>query len=134
MSEITRKDICALINYFNGYGSPFDDLIMKLASKYLRKGWNYFKYDKPKNGQEVLVYWYEEDYETEQIHILTYFEKGTVIEDPAVEVVLTGKGTKVIADSDGFYIYENSKWRKHADLITHWQPLPEDPILPEYEG
>lgn len=131
LKKVDRGKFIELINYFNGYGSRFDDLIMNLAEWYLGNGWIDINYDKPKNGQEVLVYWHEEDYETEQVHILTYFEKSAVIEDSAVEVILTGKGTKVVAQEDGFYLCENGKWRKHADLITHWQPLPGAPRSPE---
>ena len=38
------------------------------------------------------------------------------------------------ASQDGFYIYdsagsEEARFRKHADVITHWQPLPEPPYM-----
>ena len=37
-------------------------------------------------------------------------------------------GEKIIAEEDGFYMVEPDQngdvaYRKHADVITHWQPL-----------
>ena len=95
----------------------------------------------PKSGQEVLVYWYEED--LHQVHILSYFEEGDHfgVEDiddldqfsSKVERLLGGifmKGREV--EKTGFYIYSTnekgySKYRLHADIITYWMPLPMPP-------
>ncbi|MGS0745572.1 DUF551 domain-containing protein [Syntrophomonas erecta subsp. sporosyntropha] len=35
--------------------------------------------------------------------------------------------------TEGFYIYDSTNkknpYRKHANIITHWQPLPEPPFM-----
>jgi hypothetical protein len=91
----------------------------------------------PKSGEDVLVYWWDEPYEIHQIHLLTYWRKGDVMDESyeelkkLAEVGLTsGEEEWLLAPEDGFYIYEGNKerpWRKHADLITHWMPLPNPP-------
>lgn len=132
LEKVNRNKFIELINYFNGYGSKFDELIMNLAEWYLGNGWIDIKYEQPENGQDVLVYWYEKDYEVEQVHILTYFKKDTVIEEPYLAAALKGEGFVTIANKDGFFICENGKWRYHADLVTHWQPLPKHPFKIDY--
>jgi hypothetical protein len=90
----------------------------------------------PESGQEVLVYWYDKPYEVHQIHMLSYFKKGDVIDNiidyreksPQKRLLdtLFNPNNEIKAPEDGFYIYDGN-WRKHADIITHWMPLPEFP-------
>jgi len=95
----------------------------------------------PENGQNVLVYWDDGPHDCIQIHILTYFKKGAVMdttiqnkEDPVGKKLydlLYNPDTQIKAPDDGFYIYDCVKgvagFRKHADIITHWMPLPDPP-------
>lgn len=83
----------------------------------------------PESGQDVLVYWWDEPFEIHQIHLLTYWRKGDVMDESLVGLV-SGEEGKILAPEDGFYIYEGNEdrpWRQHADLITHWMPLPNPP-------
>jgi len=83
----------------------------------------------PKSGQDVLVYWWDEPYEIHQIHLLTYWRKGDVMDESLVGLI-SGEEGQILAPEDGFYIYEGDEdrpWRQHADLITHWMPLPNPP-------
>jgi hypothetical protein len=96
----------------------------------------------PESGQEVLIYYYDKDYEIHQTYIVEYFEKGdimdTIIPDkydtPEKNFLdsLLNPENEIRAPEDGFYIYDGSDMKspyyKHADVITHWQPLPEPPI------
>ena len=102
--------------------------------------WTSVKDKLPESGERVLVYWYETD--LHQTHICEYFREGEIVRD---EVRYTGtpmerlldamfgkRGEKTI-EQDGFYIYDSvddtglCKWRRHADIITHWMALPEPP-------
>ena len=83
----------------------------------------------PKSGQDVLVYWWDEPYEIHQIHLLTYWRKGDVMDESLVGLI-SGEEGQILAPENGFYIYEGDEdrpWRQHADLITHWMPLPNPP-------
>lgn len=85
----------------------------------------------PASGEEVLTYFYDEPYEVEQFQVLTYYTKGDKFscEDIGNSDLLgqiLGKYDRPV-EEDGFYIYENGKWRKHANIITHWQPLSKPP-------
>ncbi|MGI6550876.1 MAG: DUF551 domain-containing protein [Syntrophomonadales bacterium] len=95
----------------------------------------------PESGQEVLIYYWDEGYDIHQIHHLTYFKKGAVMDtaipnkyDTLEENLLDAlfnKANEIRAPEDGFYMSghfgDNISFRKHADIITHWQPLPEPP-------
>lgn len=86
----------------------------------------------PESNQEVLTYFYDEPYGVDQFQILTYYKKGDKFscEDIANNDLLgqvLGKYDRTV-EEDGFYIYDSvdgdrNKYRKHADVITHWQPL-----------
>ena len=86
----------------------------------------------PQSGQEVLTYYYDEPFELEQFEVFTYFKKGDKVYFEEVNNrdmlgQILGKYARTL-EEDGFYIYDsvdgiNNKWRKHADIITHWQPL-----------
>lgn len=92
----------------------------------------------PRSGEHVLVYWWEED--IHQINQLYYFEKGDKFtfedlsdDEKPFNIVkwLNGEYDREVEVS-GFYIYEtdcNGKTRftPHADIITHWMPLPLPP-------
>lgn len=103
--------------------------------------WTSVKDKLPESGERVLVYWYESP-DLHQTHICEYFREGEIVRD---EVRYTGtpmerlldamfgkRGEKTI-EQDGFYIYDSvddtglCKWRRHADIITHWMALPEPP-------
>lgn len=96
----------------------------------------------PESGQEVLIYYYDEGYEIHQTYIVNYFCKGAVmdetvdysIESPEERLLdsLFNPANQIKAPEDGFYVYE-SQWRKHANIITHWMPLPEPPKEVEEE-
>lgn len=105
----------------------------------------------PKNEQETLTYYYDEPFGLDQINLLTYYTKGSVIDtktdrDPnhtyeeKLYNVLYNKDYDIIAPEDGFYISEwdekgDPSYRKHEDCITHWMPLPAPPYKEaEWEG
>ena len=94
----------------------------------------------PKSGQEVLIYYYDEVSERDEIILLTYFNKGEVMytridRNPKLSKAkrflntLFDKNLEVKAEEDGFYIFEwgadgDTQTRKHKDCITHWMELP----------
>lgn len=93
-------------------------------------------------GQEVLIYYDDIPYEVHQIGILTYFKKGDLMEfDISTNIrndelrlldSIMNPINEITANEDGFYIYEGDRgWRKHADIITHWMPLPDPPEVKE---
>ena len=108
-----------------------------------QNGWIKVEDRSPERGQEVLVYWYEPSLDLEQMHKVTYYRKGDIVEDEVIyegstkqEVLLDmlfGKRGEKTIKEDGFYIYDSvdysllCKWRKHSDCITHWMPLPAAP-------
>jgi hypothetical protein len=110
----------------------------------MEKGWVKVNGNLPESGQEVLTYYYNGASERDQIDILQYFKKGDVLytkidRDPQKPKAkrflntLFNKDLEVIAEEDGFYIYEwnevgDTDCRKHANIITHWKALPEPPI------
>lgn len=93
----------------------------------------------PESGQEVLVYYFDKGFDIHQICIVTYFKKGDVmniaipnkydIPEKNLLDALFNKNNEIKAPEDGFYIKENVGFRKHANIITHWQPLPEPPCF-----
>jgi|BioPla2DNA2_1021312.scaffolds.fasta_scaffold118924_2 hypothetical protein len=99
----------------------------------------------PENEQEVLTYYYDKPFDIHQIDLLTYYTKGTVIDTKIDRDMsktkaerllntLFNKDFEIKAKEDGFYICEydengDTYYRKHADCITHWMPLPEPPIM-----
>lgn len=101
--------------------------------------WISIKDQKPKSGEDVLAYWWEPD--IHQIHMVTYWRKGDVMEyvmmgdhkcpgKNLLDVILENPKNAFVALEDGFYIYEGERfrpWRKHSDCITHWMPLPNPP-------
>lgn len=105
-------------------------------------GWIEIKEKLPESGQEVLVYWWDKELDIHQIHTATYFIKGDVMdtvipkkydmpEKNLLDALLNSEN-EIKAPEDGFYIYdyideERDGFRKHADVITHWQSLPEPP-------
>ncbi len=104
--------------------------------------WISVKESLPESGQEVLVYYFDKGFDIHQICIVTYFKKGDVMDTaipnkhdiPEKNLLdaLFNKDNEIKAPEEGFYIYDytdkhNIGFRKHADLITHWQPLPEPP-------
>lgn len=106
-------------------------------------GWIDIKEKLPESGQEVLIYYYDKGYEIHQISIVTYFKKGDIMDTVVPNKysmlernlldALVNPENVIRAPQDGFYIYdsagnEKSHFRKHADVITHWQPLPEPPM------
>lgn len=97
----------------------------------------------PEHKQEVLTYYYDEDFDIERKEILTFCQRGDVLDTP---IDLSGKTVEerffnnfinpkiIIAPKDGFYISEigkdgNLHYRRHADIITHWMPLPDGPKI-----
>jgi hypothetical protein len=116
----------------------------------MNKNWISVKDKLPESGQEVLTYFYDEPYEIHQICMLTYYKKGAVIDtkmdrddthtaSEKLFNVLYNKDYDIIAPEDGFYISEwgesgDSCYRKHADIITHWQALPEPPFKEDLNG
>lgn len=105
-------------------------------------GWISVKDRLPESGQEVLIYYYDEGYEIDAICILSYFSKGAVMDtiiptkytmwEKNLLDALFNPENKIKAPEDGFYIYdcsdgEDCSYRRHADVITHWRPLPEPP-------
>ena len=103
--------------------------------------WINVKEQLPKNEQEVLTFYKWDDDEPE-IGILTYMEKGTVIGHKSDETIKNFEErlieslkpeNEIIAEVSGFYMYEDKDtMRKHADIITHWMPLPEPPKEEDY--
>ncbi len=99
-------------------------------------GWVNIKEKLPESGQEVLVYWWDKGAKIHQIYTATYFKENdvmdTVIPDkydmPEKNLLdaLFNPKNEIRAPEDGFYIYDNG-FRKHAEVITHWQPLPKPP-------
>ena len=96
----------------------------------------------PADTQEILTYYYHAPFDTHEIEIMTYFKRGTLMDTIVTRGhddwrknlldTLFNKENEVKAPEDGFYMYENltdeiSSYRKHADIITHWMPLPKPP-------
>lgn len=102
----------------------------------MQNKWISIKDRLPKSGQQVLAYWYDKPYEVHQIHMVSYFKKRHVMDtfvnhtekSPQKRLLdtLFNPNNEIKAPEDGFYIYDGD-WRKHADVITHWMPLPEFP-------
>ncbi len=124
-SALENKSICPELQF------AFKASVEALE-KQLNNGWIRVSEKRPKSGETVLTYFYDEAFEIDQIHILTYYEKGDVlrcedVEDGNFVHVLLGEFDRS-APEEGFYIYDSvdgnlCKWRKHADVITHWKPL-----------
>jgi hypothetical protein len=86
----------------------------------------------PENEQEVLTV---KDCEIPDYTITTYFTKGTMmdyainaeIQNPEKRLLdsIFNPENEVIAQNDGFYIYENEGWRLLKS--SHWMPLPKPP-------
>ena len=107
--------------------------------------WISVKDNLPKSGQEVLTCYYDGVSERHEINILTYFKAGDIMysaidrqTDPKKHLktwlanTLFNPDFQIKAGEDGFYLYEwneagDTCCRKHADIITHWQALPEPP-------
>ena len=97
----------------------------------------------PENEQKVLTCYYDTSLEEYQISLLEYYKKGTVMSYKTdrdftksarerLFNMLYNKEFEIVAQEDGFYICEfdengDTVYRKHADCITHWMPLPEPP-------
>jgi hypothetical protein len=108
-------------------------------------GWIEIKERLPESGQEVLVYWWDKGFDIHQIHTATYFKKGGVMDTvipkkydmPEKNLLdaLFNPENEIKAPEDGFYIYDYIRdgFRKHADVITHWQSLPKPPEESEVE-
>ena len=119
----------------------------------INNGWINVKDNLPQSGQEVLIYYFDKGYDIHQIYIVTYFKKDAIMDtvinnaydtpEEKLLDVLFNKENEIKAPEDGFYIYdsaedrfyiydsvnEKSRYRKHANVITHWQPLPEPPCM-----
>lgn len=107
--------------------------------------WISIKGELPESGQQVLAYFYDTPYEIDQFCTLTYFHKGDALEnemphterealaktksDPADRLLTAIFANRTqCAPENGFYIYDVGpdgycRWRKHADVITHWAEL-----------
>lgn len=98
----------------------------------------------PESGQEVLIYYFDSGFDIHQMSIVTYFKRDAVMDTaipnkydmPEKNLLdaLFNPNNEMKASQDGFYIYdsagsEEARFRKHADVITHWQPLPEPPYM-----
>lgn len=110
----------------------------------MSKEWISIKDSLPESGQEVLIYYYDKFSKRAEIHLLTYFNKGSITytkidrshdKSKAERLISTlfNSEMEVRAGEDGFYIFEwdntgNTCCRKHIDVITHWMPLPNAPI------
>lgn len=107
-------------------------------------GWVSVKESVPESGEQVLTYYFDEGYNIHQIGIHDYFRKDAVIDErvdfsiksPEKRLLdtLFNPANQIKAPEDGFYIYdevEETHWRKHADIITHWHPLPTPPNTKE---
>lgn len=97
----------------------------------------------PEDGQEVLTYYYDTVAERDMVLLLNYFEKDAVMytkidrdsrKTKAQRMLNTvfNSELEVRAREDGFHIFEwdergDTCCRKHADIITHWMPLPAPP-------
>lgn len=114
----------------------------KLQNKGVKYNWISVKDELPQNGQEILTYYYDKAFDIHQIYTLEYFYKGTVMdynisnkfESDKLNLLDTilNHDNDIKAPEDGFYIFDNIDgkncgYRKHADVITHWMPLPEAP-------
>lgn len=109
----------------------------------MKKEWIQVTDKLPQSGEEVLTYYYDTVSERHQIDLLSYFKKGDVLytridRDPQktkakrMLSTLFNKDLEVIAEQDGFYIYEwdefgDTSCRRHKDCIECWQELPEAP-------
>lgn len=109
----------------------------------MERKWINVKEQLPENEQEILTYYYDHVSERDQISLLTYFEKDAVMYsriDRNQELskakrmlnTIFDKSLEVKAEQEGFYIFEwdnkgDTTCRRHADIITHWQALPEPP-------
>lgn len=98
----------------------------------------------PESGERVLVYWYEANIDLHQMALLEYYRKGDTVDNETLRrdgetpeqfllsLLRGGRGERAVAE-DGFYIYGADattglcRWRKHADCITHWMPMPDAP-------
>lgn len=109
-------------------------------------GWISVKERLPESGEAVLTYYFDEGYDIHQIGIHDYFRKDAVMDEsvdfsiasPEERLLdtLFNSNRQIKAPEDGFYIYEGARekpWRKHADIITHWQPLPTPPSTREVQ-
>lgn len=97
----------------------------------------------PENEQRILTCFFDKSVEFYQMDLLTYYKKGTVMDnradrDPSHSAkeklfnTLYNKDFEIVAQEDGFYIAEwdeegDIAYRKHGDFITHWMLLPEGP-------
>jgi len=131
-------------------GSVYLNLLQSKVQKWIEgkedtkddnmNSWISVKDDLPESGEEVLTYYFDEGYDIHQISILDYFRKDEVmdevvdysIDSPELRLLdsLFNPANQIKAPEDGFYIYDEAEathWRKHADIITHWMPLPEPP-------
>lgn len=104
----------------------------------MQTNWISVKEKLPESGQEVIVYYHDEPAEVHQVYLATYFKKGGLI-DSLVDYsektwekrllnTLFNPKHQLKAPEDAFYIYDDG-WRKHADVITHWMPLPGPPVF-----
>ena len=103
----------------------------------MHKGWIKLKDATPENGQKVLTYYFDDGDDKDGFSVLGYYTKGTVIStktcregNSPVERLLKEifDGEKIIAEEDGFYMAALDQngdivYLRHADTITHWQPL-----------
>lgn len=114
---------------------------MDVFQKVSNSGWISVKKKLPESGQEVLIY-FKSGEDCHNREVLTYFKKGAPMQNifdmdeelKAAERLLSAifMDNYSRAPEDGFYILAdngsgNMFYRKHADVITHWQPLPNYP-------
>lgn len=101
----------------------------------MKEAWISLEDRKPKNGETVLAFYYDVDFDIEQFEVMTYHQKGSVVGakmqvGEGVEVLLKNllHAEEIIAEEEGFYFGQydaggSIEFKKHADIVTHWQPL-----------
>lgn len=108
----------------------------------MKENWIKVSEKLPEDGQEVLTYYFDRSFGIKQFGVFIYHKKGSVIgsklyregktpQDNLIKNIL--ESSEIIAEEDGFYFLScdengDALYIKHADIITHWQPLVEPTI------
>jgi hypothetical protein len=125
--EYIKNNSHKMLEKNNNYAVQSVKMAIEALESQLNNRWIPCKERFPENKQEVLTYYYDKDWDIHQIDTLTYYHKGEILDND-----ILNPQKMLIAPRDGFYIIEsgsngNPRYRLHADIITHWMPMPEPP-------